>query len=210
MKIVSVHIPKTGGTTFYHYLQVSFGALLSPNYKRRDIIKLKDGIQKLNLTDSEIIHGHFYAQEIKHLVYENEYKPITWVRDPVNRVISNYKFFKEGLINASRNNKQYHLNKHRRNETIIEYASKEENRNRMSKFLNGIKLSDFLFIGVFDFFDEELLRFSKIINKPYINVPKLNASEKTIDITEQEKATIKSLNQLDYDLYTKVQVLNAK
>lgn len=214
LDLLSIHIPKTAGTSFYHVLSQVYGTTLSVSYKRKHLKPLLlDGQLSLQsiAQDIRVIHGHFYYQEVKQLHQATNAKVICWLRDPVDRLISNYDFFIAGLQNPSRNPVNYEHNKHRLNEDLLTYASKEENRNRMHDFLAGIDLESLFFIGRQEKFTEDIKRLGLLLGWPMIEVPQLNKKIRSDASMKQYDTSIRhelaSLNQLDVMLYQKALAL---
>ncbi len=182
IKLLSIHIPKTGGTSFYEVLQQAYGPAVSKSFKRRDYfaaVKMHSNLEASLAKEIRVLHGHFYYDEIRTIHEKYDSKVICWLRDPVERVISNFLFFKAGLQNPSRNVENYQKNKHRVDETLLEYAQKEENRNRMAAFLNGIELEELFFIGFLSSFEEDLNRLGQKLSWPAIKSKRLNSGNTT-------------------------------
>ena len=151
-----------------------------------------------------VIHGHFYYSEIRRFIGPED-DLITWLRQPVDRVVSNYFFFKAGLDNPFRNPSQYLKNYHRKKETLLEYARKEENQNRMQKFLAGSALEDFAFIGILENLEGSLFELSNLYDKPMSAIPKLNIGRRRgSEIDDSTRRTIEGLNEMDMALYNQV------
>ncbi len=193
--LISIHIPKTAGTSFYSILKQVYGPTLSPSYKRKDVKK------QPNWEAHEVIHGHFSYREIAHLHRTHGAKVICWLRHPVDRVISNHTFFIAGLSQPHKNLRQYELNKHRIHEDLLTYAQKTENRNRMSKFLAGISLEELFFVGKMERFEKEVGRLGKQLGWTTVQIPKLNTLERP-EVDETTRNKILALNQQDFELYT--------
>jgi hypothetical protein len=211
INLISLHIPRTAGTTFYQILEQVYGEKLSISYRRRDVLpfidKEKDS-QFILPIELEVLHGHFYYSEIKQIHLENNSNLICWLRDPIDRLISNYQFFIHGLRNPQKNPKVYKINKNRINESLLEFAQLEENRNRMSKFLDGINIEDLYFFGIVEYFKDDIIELSKKLNWPKIIVPHLNSVpyDKTFGKLGNQNIfeKLKELNSLDIDLYNRV------
>ena len=141
-----LHIPKTAGTSFRNILKGVYG---SKGVARLDIRRNIELNSKV-LTGSKIkpgikvIHGHFSYRRFNERFEIAEGTPvITWLREPAERVVSNY-YYLDKILRKELNEEKKDLNILAKMEkTLLEYASTEANRNRMSKFLDGINLEEF-------------------------------------------------------------------
>ena len=206
MKILSIHIQKTAGSAFYDWLCHQFNDV-SVNMKR----ELVQQEAFTGLLHHEVVHGHIKYREVNRFLNGDE-KILTWVRHPVDRVISNYRFFKSTLEDPLRRNPVvFQKNKHRLNETLAEYIERPETQNMMSDFLQGVDLEQLYFIGVFEQFNSDLERLAKKLktSKTYIP-PRINESSKKNrpEIKAEERKKIEQLNAKDVELYQQVIALN--
>lgn len=102
--IISVHIPKTAGTSFAKTLQDIYKEKLFLDYNDAHITsagqfflaRVKDRLantrKKIIEAKIECIHGHFTP--IKYRFYFPKARYIIWFRDPIKRLISYYNFLK--------------------------------------------------------------------------------------------------------------------
>lgn len=209
IEIISIHIPKTAGTAFYHVLKKQYGDKLSPSYKRKHIKSLIEKPTYYPIESLEkytVLHGHLRYKEIRKLYENSNAKLITWVRDPVERLISNYHFFKHRLENPELNPEVFEKNKHRINESLLDYAHLDENRNRISWFIDESKIEDFFFIGIMEHFNRDLSHLSKLLNwDQFVLPPLINISPKTHEIISNDvRLEIAALNQKDVALYQQI------
>ncbi|HVU35878.1 MAG TPA: sulfotransferase family 2 domain-containing protein [Opitutaceae bacterium] len=145
---VSIHIPKCAGTSFRHILQEQCGNRLWLNYgtifvrsqARRDLVP----------SDAAWIHGHFFADAFDDLFPDR--RLLTWVRHPVERVVSNYHHFlrspdmRDDCCRAL----------YERRLSLPEFARLDWMRNEASRYLTEKPVSDFAFVGVSERFDDSL------------------------------------------------------
>ena len=87
--------------------------------------------------------------------------------------------------------------------TLLEYASTEANRNRMSKFLDGISPEEFFFIGITDHYEEDLKQLAKLLNWKNYSEFKQNITGSKPNIDQDTFSRIRDLNQADYEIYNK-------
>src|SRR5437762_9155277 len=100
-ELISLHIPKTGGTSFRNILKSVYGDDQVVNFEieTNGVIRLNEiPFHKKYLPDVKVIHGHFvYETFFNSFKLPEGYKIITWVRDPVKRVISNFYYLESRL-----------------------------------------------------------------------------------------------------------------
>lgn len=206
IELISIHIPKTAGTSFHRVLKENYGDLASPAFKRRDVLPCLDASGKTPATQwqkFQVIHGHFHYQEIIRIHQVTNAKIICWLRHPVDRVISNYRFFKHRLMHPELNPEVHALNLHRIDESLLEYAEREENRNRMNQFLTDLPLEDLFFIGFQERYALDLAILAKKLHWDQVNDSKLNEHVLPIEVDDADRRMIESWNLLDMALYQK-------
>lgn len=207
VKLISIHIPKTAGTSFFHSLKKQYG---NQKVARIDIYDNRIRINKIPVDsayvykNTTVIHGHFTIDSLNNYLSLPVNTPIiTWLRDPVERVISNYYYLSKRLDEELMEEKKglNILSKMRR--SLLEYAQDERNCNRMSKFLKGIDIKDFFFIGTVENYDEDIQELGRKLNWSTLEIVTHNitgTSNKSV-VDEQTKALIRSYNKKDQALY---------
>lgn len=207
LQLVSLHIPKTAGTSFRSILKQVYG---TKAVVRFDIINGEAYIeQKLFKGDKlpshiKVIHGHFcYADLIQKVQLPAAVKKITWLRHPVKRTVSNYFYLCSMLKHylQEEKNKIDILSKMQR--TILEYAGDNYNKNRISFFLRGSSFEDYDFVGLVEHFDEDLKLMSAKLGWPdNLKVIHHNETDKAAYSVEKEvEDKIEEWNKADMELY---------
>ena len=216
VELVSLHIPKTAGTSFRHILYQVYG---EKRVTRLDMPLQKGGLYINGLevasqtlpVRTRVIHGHFTpATLFKAFPKVKEVPLITWVRDPVERVISNYYYLEKRLreeLDEEGKNLDI-LSKMQR--SLGEYASHEVNRNRMSKFIGSTPLERFDFIGVVERMESDLERLSQLLSWKDHSAVRHNTTgtKRTVDPRVRER--IRDLNLEDVRIYDEVLERNEK
>jgi len=210
-EIISLHIPKTAGTSFRNILKSVYG---DDQVVRFDIneqgIKMNEQPYALkHLPEVRVIHGHFTMPSLKeNFTLPENYKLITWLRDPVKRVVSNFYYLEDRLTEILKEKRELNiLNNMPR--SLIDYARLEFNRNKLSKFLSGTSLSDFDFIGLTESFSEDIKRLEKILgwDRQAETLHQNKSVNSENDVPEETLEEIRSLNREDIKLYMEVMQL---
>lgn len=206
LQLISLHIPKTAGTSFRHVLEQVYGDRLAKLDIRNDQLLLND---RLFLGQSlpeniHVIHGHFFYNNLrKALALEGKQIPvITWLRDPVERVISNYYYLSATLARALDEESRGLNLRNKMQRSLLEFAATDFARNRMARFLSGIPLKSLFFVGIVEQYEEDLALLSRKLSWPRIKPQQLNTTGKVkMEVSAAERATIADLNREDVALY---------
>jgi hypothetical protein len=217
LQLISIHIPKTAGTSFRNTLcgvygqdavvRLDIGLIRQETMIREQVYdapELPPGIA--------VLHGHFsYPRLTERFPIDPALPVITWLRDPVERVISNYFYLAKRLAEEL-NEEGRGLNiLNRMQRTLLEYARYEPAQNRISKFLEGLALEDLHFVGLVEHYDEDLARLATLMGWPEVPVFTHNRTGKdTSIVTDAEREEIRALNTEDVALYEKALALREK
>lgn len=185
--LISIHIPKTGGTSFRQILETTYGKdngfLLDHPWledvptalKGNKLDDRKDDDIRKALKGLRCIHGHFPASKYKRLLSIDGIKPIfiTWLRDPIERAVSTYYF-----LRAEQNGKITD------NTPDWERSAKTMSlegflmdtpycANRQASQLRSMPLENLSFIGCTEFYNESMDIFNRLFrpNQSTIAIP---------------------------------------
>lgn len=218
VELISIHIAKTGGQSFYEILKNEYGDKLDIRSKRSDYFPGKNYENPLILRIPDhvcILHGHLHYKHIAEIHRKHHSKIIAWLREPVDRVISNY-YYMIGRVNEIGDE---HPQYAKRNHSLVEYAH-DSVPNKMTKCLKGIDLEELFFFGFQESFDEDvkvlgkLLNWNKPIPQVHINTASSmnsweNAPTPKSCITIEMKEEIAKINEIDIQLYKRAKSLKS-
>jgi hypothetical protein len=170
--IISVHLAKTAGTSFGNLLEGHFGDRLlrdssdkpmhRPAYERLARAALDNIRFPFRWVDYEridCIHGHFLPAKYHVLGMIRGARFITWMRDPVERLISHWHFVRRRVPD----DKVYRIAQRMLDEdwSIERLCLGPELRNYYSRLFRGFPVRRFEFIGIAEHFDEDLAEFAR-------------------------------------------------
>ncbi|MGH7197863.1 MAG: sulfotransferase family 2 domain-containing protein [Candidatus Omnitrophota bacterium] len=208
IELISLHIPKTAGTSFRNILKSVYGekAIVRVDIplegERASHEKAVQGPERLP-KETRVLHGHFRAKDLAcHYRLGAGTPVITWMRDPVERVLSNFFYLQKilrGIVQEEKKNVNL-LNKMEK--TLLEYARAEIARNRMAKLLEGTRLGDLLFVGVREHFSEDLADLARVLGwKTFPEFRHNDSEEQRPPVDAALRDEIRRLNEGDAALY---------
>ncbi len=215
-KLIFMHIPKTGGETFTNEIitrGVPRDRLLSGLRGTSDY----DSFVAMPLQDKEklaCVSGHLYFGV--HDLFDSPCKYLTYVRDPVERVISTYYF--------TRRAKDTPRHEQARNCSLMDFVRDPDDlelSDYQVRLLGGNPVDPvgpaelerakaniaehFLCVGLTERFDASLLLMAKLLGFTHIHYKRWNVSlNKNLDQVgdlDQVREVIRERNQLDTQLY---------
>lgn len=191
MFFVSVHIPKTAGTSFARALEQAFDpselvldyqhvrdhaevagqgvnpvdthrAWLSPGWMEL-VRRYRDDRRSLGRT-CQMVHGHFPVLKYHPLLTWRRPFYITWVRDPFARAVSNYFYWQSFKADTVPDPLVRMVLSERW--SLEAFLFHEALRDYQSLFLKGVPWRRIDFIGVVERYSEDLQRLSGLIGRP--------------------------------------------
>ena len=218
--IISLHLPKTAGTSFGKSLEEYFGGQFLKDYgdlpmhkplHKRHWNAIRDccvnGFVR-NFSDTRCIHGHFLP--FKYLItgIKKKAKFITWLRDPVERLAFHYYYWQRTYDPDT----AFPLHKRavEENWSLERFCLGPELRNFYSQYLWGFPLGRFDFIGITEHFREDLSYFCETIlgdNLPaYIENRNEELEGNKIYLTDSDfRRRIELYHEKDMKLYHQIE-----
>lgn len=220
-KLIFLHLPKCGGTTFH--------SILERMYRKEEIFDIKViNDLRLNIEDFislppnekarlKLLKGHMEFGLHKHFSEESTY--ITFLRDPIERIISYYYFVKRHP-----NHRLYKLNLLNDEMSFYDFVTtikegdvhngqirlisgiNDEKEFMLERALENIE-KHFSFVGTLEKFDESLILLQRLFDwsTPYYEIAnKTKERPKISDFDQETIEAIKALNAEDIFLHKKI------
>jgi hypothetical protein len=211
--IISVHLPKTAGKSFEAALQTRFGASLledysdfpmnTPKYERtRAAIQQSLINAAAGFPGVECIHGHFLPVKYLLMAERRAITFITWMRDPVQRLLSNYFYWRRTYEPATA--QRLHRRVVEEDWSLERFCLGAEMRDMYAEFLWGFPVDNFAFIGVTEFYDEDLAYFARRFLGITVEPQRLNVGEaegRQYELDGALRLEIEKVHKRDVELY---------
>jgi len=198
--ILFSHIPKTAGTSFrvatnryawgwkvysdYDMKSRMTSRIIRTIYETGDVSR----ITSIN-SHKSLLAGHFPIK--KYIRYYPVYRVITFMRDPVQRIISHYYDLQRRIDYSG---------------SLEEFVNDPRFQNNQCHFFEDVPLEAVGAVGISEFYDESLELFDNLYAlKPRISRLNSNKSKKELFYMTTGKMVeeIRRLNSIDYRLYNK-------
>jgi hypothetical protein len=163
--IISIHIAKTGGSSFKDLLARAYGERAYFDYEdkptSREYARITRqrrllGFRRDLPAQTQIIHGHFFATK-----YESQFpdaKLAVWLRDPAERLISHFYFWRkhpDPKNSACRRAIEDGFD-------LEKFIRQRELRNLQTRYLDGKTAEEFDFVGITEEYDRSVALFSRM------------------------------------------------
>jgi len=218
--MISVHLPKTGGTSFRKLLEDRFGKGLRTIYGKKPFNLMREQRCAKALADAhaerdaahdgvQCIHGHFLPARFLLLRERRNLVFVTWMRHPVDRLVSDYRFTLRHYDAATAPPFQKRI----LNEewSFERYALCEELRDFYIQYLWAFPLEYFDFIGIAEHSAEDFAEFQQRYFGGGTECPRLNArpdAPEPVDAALRRR--IEAHHAGDMEWYAKALSLRAK
>ncbi|MGD2186482.1 MAG: hypothetical protein PVI71_10160 [Desulfobacterales bacterium] len=214
--IISLHLPKTAGTSFAAALETHFQTrflidnsdlpINTSQYERNRsalVACLRNADN--DISDVDCIHGHFLPMKYLLMGDKRELKFVTWMRHPVERVLSHYYFWKKTYRPGKVPN--LHRKVVEENWSIERFCLGPEVRNLYWQFLWGFPIDYFDFIGITEFYENDFAYFVQhYLGGDHIKPKRLNVSGQergAYQIDRSFRKDIEAFHDRDIELYQK-------
>jgi hypothetical protein len=206
--IVSLHIPKTGGTSFGAVLEQAYpggvaffyrptNRLTHPLLRDRDRLGDPALLAELEASGIRVMHGHAQAEWFRDAIPDPA-RYWTWLRDPVERVISAYFYLQERVTKQPSLPDGQPTPDRVRGRSLKQFAKRLQHRNLQSRALGGFELEKMGFVGITEKFDESIA----ILGLPPLDTALTRNVNRDRPVVDDElRRLIRRVNHEDVALY---------
>lgn len=209
--VVSVHIPKTAGTSFGESLALAFDKLVYYDYDDKPINQSRDVRMARAIAHSQlrhkpshpVIHGHFLPRKYLYLAQPKSAFFVTWLREPIARLESNYRFWRDTPPPA----KIPPLRQRMLDEkwSFFDFATEPRFQNLYHQFFEGFDIELFDFIGLTEHYEDDLERCAQMLKLPLqLTLRNTRKSSEPMELTQRQWQEIRDFHRQDIDLYEQV------
>lgn len=198
--IVSLHIPKTAGTSLFMAFRNHFGSRLY-NYNHNPELLAQAGAAAIR-AQFDVVHGHInLADFVGHL---DGATMITFLRDPVQRVVSSYLYHTRPQTTGELADKV-----RGENMTLQDFAGMPSQQDLQYRMTRHVPLDRFDYIGLSERLDTSWDQISAVLGfeirqeKPE-NINPAKAVQDRYDLPAATADFIRDLNPRDIALYQQV------
>jgi|SRR6185369_7759664 len=210
--LVSIHIPKTAGTSFGTLLQQRLGERLMMDYgdwvgwetqeslarRAERVVNMRSRREEL-LLNHDAIHGHFIADKYLNLFPNVDY--ITFVRDPYQQAISNYDYI---IRNPQIDHPGVQF-VHQEKLGLVDFIRWNMRRNIQSLFLGSLPVEALAMIGITEQFTRSLALFNKMFGWELVDTVVANTNpvrrNEMYEISQDVREAVDEYCDQDIELY---------
>jgi hypothetical protein len=209
--IISLHLPKTAGSSFGKTLETHFGNSLLLDYadlpiskpiveRNREALLSSLRLAEEGISGIQCVHGHFLP--IKYLLLNSKQKLffLTWMRDPVERAISHYHYWQRSY-DPNKPCLLHHERVIKEGWSLERFCLGPEFRNLYSQYMWGFPLEMFDFIGIVEFYEDDLAYLADNYLEATLDAYRLNVSDKKNDISPELREAIERHHDKDVQMY---------
>jgi hypothetical protein len=209
---ISIHIPKTAGTTLAYIFDYGSGRRIMYDYKADYSNATMDDLdwwqrhKAFMERQFDFIHGHFFYRKYADLFPDADY--LVCLRHPVDRIISQYNHV---ILEANPGDWHYRaILEHGLD--LVDYASIEGVPDAQTRHVEGRAIEDYEFVFLSETLRQSLsafqVRYDFGRQDPYMpgtaangSLPTLNARTEKLSVTQAQREKVYEIAAEDVDLY---------
>lgn len=215
--LISVHLPKTAGSSFGSALRSHWGNGLVLDYSDRPInqssvgrnfgaLKASLKLFNHNLTNGRCgVHGHFMPLKYRWLRTAERKEFVVWLRDPIERLASHYYYWAREYDPQTAGRLRIRMVEE--DWSLERVCFSREMQNIYSKIFWGFPMERFDFVGITENYESDLNYFAANILKSDLSMSELNtnpkkAADRYVE-DESLRSSLEKFHRRDMQLYWK-------
>jgi len=199
-EVISIHIPKTAGSSFHAILKNHYGWRLKHIQHQEDIKTWSAGqYYRADKPYVKAIHGHIRPHKNWKDYYPNA-KWVCWLRNPSDRVISAYHHLKRTQELGDRNQRLFKQIQPSL-ETFISHPEFENVTQIYQRFLGNFNPDDFAFIGRTEYFEEDLQQFARLIGVKNLKPERVNVGQQKVQHLPEVMPDLQRILAREHEIY---------
>lgn len=212
--LISLHLPKTAGSSFRAALEQTFGSHLLKDYqgsgislpppeRHRRALQQAHAIAASQPQDIACVHGHFLPFKYLLLGDTVQLVFITWMREPVARAVSHYHYWQRSY--NPQTSAPHHKKVIEEQWSLEKFCLSQEFQNIYCQYLWAFPLEYFSFIGITEYYAGDIEYFSERFLEESLPVLKVNSrhSPEEVPLSKKTLEKIQLFHQKDIILYQK-------
>lgn len=199
VEIISIHIPKSAGTSFRKIIEQLYRDSIELYYGGEPTLRLWDGNPLQLKSTTRALHGHFRARSA-YLKQCPKAKLITWVRHPVDRIISYYNYW--SILKPHGNPLHDRFLKERPN--LVEFSKVDYMQNEWFAYFGDLKPKDFDFVGIVEQFESEIRRLMQLMGWGALSWCRVNQTASKKSVSEETKSELAGILSREVEAYDEI------
>jgi hypothetical protein len=200
LPLIAIHVPKTGGSSIRELYKEWFGTGFLAHYRKDGNLPQKRNLSSIHSKKTPVVvYGHF--NKLRNFGIEQYYPEVkqfvTILRDPFERAVSRYFYFKKRSIQQD---ELKDVLLHQIPEWSIRCHFPHDIT--MDNYQNIIE-NHFIEIGVMEHMEESIQRISKKLDKKYepLSVKRINICKRNSIVPYELKEEFIEMHPLEYAVY---------